>query len=205
MGLALALAGPACGGPQANSNGGPGTLRPEPLQLPFATPQSSEGLPLTLEAWPVPREGTRARVLTDGDTDGTAFEAAPSVDGPLHFVFTLPDAPQFLGAIVIWKTVAPMRVEIASFLGATPVVPTNFDAYRSSSTEHGSVLLPEGEGPFVLELTTPVYAHAFWATLTEVEPVHGLREISALTAVGLQAITGGPLEVIPLENTSDTP
>lgn len=194
----------ACSGAQL-AGSGEGEDRPDPIELPSAHTQTTEGLALTLEAWPVPREGIRARILTDGDTDGEAFEAAPSVRQPLHFVFSLPDAPQFLGAVVVWKSVAPLRIEIASFLGATPVVPTNFDSYRRSSVSHGSIELPEGEGPFVLQIASPTYAHAFWATVTDVEPVHGLREVSALTAAGLQAITGGPLEVLLLEPTPEAP
>jgi hypothetical protein len=195
----------ACSGSQYVFDQAEETLRPETIHLASATPQTTEGLAVMLEAWPVPRATTRARILTDGVTDGLAFEPAPSVNGPLNFVFSLPDAPQFLGAVVVWKTVAPLRVEIASFLGATPLVPTNFDSYRNSSIVHGAVELPAGEGPFVLQLSSPTYAHAFWVTVTGAEPVHGLREVSALTAAGLEAITGGPLELLVLESTPEAP
>ena len=188
----------ACGGPQAEPSGDE-TMRPPLVVFPTGRAQSTAGLALSLEAWPEPREGARARVLTDGVVDGVPFESAPSVPEPFHFAFALPESPQYLGAVVVWKTDAPIRIEVRSFLGATPVVAANFDVIRDASTSHGGVDLPAGPGPFVLELVEPTYAHHFWVSLSDVSVVHGVTEMSALTAAGLSAIKDGPIEVLPLQ------
>ena len=187
-----------CGGPQIEEPESE-TLRPPAIELPSGREQATAGLPLMLEAWPEPREGTRARVLTDGDVGGTPFEPAPHVSEPLHFAFSVDESPQFLAALVVWKTEASLRVEVRTFLGATPIVAGSFDEIRDASIAQGSVMLPEGSGPFVLELAEPTYAHHFWLSVSDATVVHGITEMSALTAAGLGAIKDGPIEVLPLQ------
>lgn len=176
--------------------------RPLPVELPTGRAESTSGLPLTLEAWPTPREGTRARVLTDGEVDGAPFEAAPGTPEPLWFAASLPDPPQFIGAVVLWKTSEPLTVAVQSFLGATPIVADNFDEIQAASVRHGTVTVPEGTGPFVLELAEPTYAHHFWIGVSDVTVVHGITELSALTSAGLDAIKESPITVLTLTHDS---
>ena len=176
----------------------PETERPVAVELPAGREQATSGLPLTLEAWPAPRQGTRARVLTDGIIDGQPFEPDPGVSEPYTFAFSLPEPPRVLGAIVVWKTSEPLTVEVQTYLGATPIVARNFDEIRNASVPQGSVELPEGTGPFVLELAEANYAHHFWISVTGVTVVHGVTELSALTPAGLESIKDSSIAVLAL-------